>query len=63
MARALVMSTAALPLFPQPPAPGDRAAVIAASGRMVVDFTGDREKLRDALSRMRPGRRGPKALA
>jgi VWFA-related protein len=30
--------------------PGDRAAVVSASGRMVVDFTDDREKLRSALS-------------
>src|SRR5262249_32468541 len=32
--------------------PGDRAAVVATSGHMLLDFTGDREKLRDALSRM-----------
>jgi len=32
--------------------PGDRTAVAATSGRLVLDFTDDREKLRDALSRM-----------
>jgi VWFA-related protein len=31
--------------------PGDRAAVAATSGRMVQPFTGDRDKLREALSK------------
>ena len=32
--------------------PGDRAAVRSTSGRMILGFTGDREKLREALSGM-----------
>lgn len=32
--------------------PGDRAAVLSTSGRMLLPFTGDREKLREALAGM-----------
>jgi VWFA-related protein len=32
--------------------PGDRAAVLSTSGRMLLPFTGDRDKLREALSGM-----------
>jgi VWFA-related protein len=32
--------------------PADRAAVVSTSGRMIVPFTGDRDRLRDALSHL-----------
>ena len=34
--------------------PGDRAAIFAISGTVAVDFTADRDKLQEALKRLRP---------